>query len=180
MVNTHLHFDHCGWNTRIDRRRSRRPRFRTPRYIRAAGRTRACASPHRARPRQLLPGKFRAHGQDGAVAADRRQDERRSPRACSCSLPGHNRDMMCVRLTGGGQTAMLPGRSGAHDGASCRCPGSWASIFIPWIRWRISESGFRRLCAVTGWRFSAHDPGRPAARLRERDGKVVAEPVAVD
>ena len=37
-----------------------------------AGRARACAPSERARPGQLLPGKLRADGQDGAVVADRK------------------------------------------------------------------------------------------------------------
>ena len=94
-------------------------------------------------------------------------------------MPGNNRDMMCVRMTGGGQTAMM----------LADLVPTTAHLPLPWImgfdlypmetlenkrKW-IPEAVCGEWLAIFG-----HDPNVAAARLRERDGKVVAEPAEVD
>ncbi len=53
VVNTHLHFDHCGWNTRLVNGEAV-PAFPNARYIRAARRTRARRPP----PSATVPATF--------------------------------------------------------------------------------------------------------------------------
>jgi glyoxylase-like metal-dependent hydrolase (beta-lactamase superfamily II) len=94
-------------------------------------------------------------------------------------LPGHTNDMMGVRLSSGGQTAIF---------LSDLVPMT-AHLPLPWImgldsyplttlankkKWLpliVSESWLALFC---------HDGKIPAARLREQEGKIIAEPVVVD
>jgi glyoxylase-like metal-dependent hydrolase (beta-lactamase superfamily II) len=55
VVNSHLHFDHCGWNTRSDRA-SMAPTFPRRPLLRAARRMGACPAAYGTRPGQLHPG----------------------------------------------------------------------------------------------------------------------------
>ena len=78
VINTHLHFDHCGWNTRIVNGEAV-PTFPERALRRAARRTRTRQSAHRARPRQLFSGEFRAHGKIRAMVAARRRSRKSCP-----------------------------------------------------------------------------------------------------
>jgi len=80
VVNTHLHFDHCGWNTRVTNGNL------APTFPNGAGTSwqRGELEPRRATPAnatqaQLLRGKFRAHGQNRAMDLDRTVTRRRLP-----------------------------------------------------------------------------------------------------
>ncbi|MGH9863676.1 MAG: MBL fold metallo-hydrolase, partial [Candidatus Acidiferrales bacterium] len=90
-------------------------------------------------------------------------------------LPGHTRDMQGVRLSSAGRTAiffadLVPTR--AH------LPFAWIMGYDLYPlttleqkkRWIPEAVRNEWLC------FFAHDPDVPAAYLRERGGKVVAEP----
>jgi glyoxylase-like metal-dependent hydrolase (beta-lactamase superfamily II) len=87
--------------------------------------------------------------------------------------------MMCVRLSGGGKVAML----------LADLVPTTVHLPLPWImgfdlypmetlenkrKW-IPEIVHDDVLAIFG-----HDPNVPAARLQDRDGKVIPEPVSVD
>ena len=57
VINTHLHFDHCGWNTRMVNGEAI-PAFPECALHRPARRIRACQDAHRSRPRELFPENF--------------------------------------------------------------------------------------------------------------------------
>jgi glyoxylase-like metal-dependent hydrolase (beta-lactamase superfamily II) len=177
VVNTHLHFDHCGGNTRIVEGKLK-PTFPNARYIvqrgeleharHASERDRASYFPENYEP-MAETGQWELIAKDTEIV----------PGVQLIRVPGHNRDMMCVRLSGGGKVAML---------LADLIPMT-THLPLPWImgfdlypmetlenkrKW-VPEIVQDNVLALFG-----HDPKIFAARLQERDGKVVPEPVNID
>jgi glyoxylase-like metal-dependent hydrolase (beta-lactamase superfamily II) len=105
VVNTHLHFDHCGWNTRIVKGEAL-PVFPNARYVVQRGELEHAKSPtdrDRASyfPENFLPmekaGQWWLLDSDAEIVSG----------VELLRAPGHNADMMCVRLTGGGKTVFF-------------------------------------------------------------------------
>jgi glyoxylase-like metal-dependent hydrolase (beta-lactamase superfamily II) len=174
VIDTHLHFDHCGWNTRIVDGQTV-PTFPRAQYIVQKGELEHAKRPsERDRasyfPENFLPveqaGQFRLLEGDAEVA----------PGVECLRVPGHNRDMQCVRLSGGGKSAfcfvdLVP---------------TTAHVPFPWImaydlyplttlenkkKWIPQAAREEWLCIFS------HDPHVPLARLRERDDQYEVEPV---
>lgn len=175
VINTHLHFDHCGWNTRWDKDGRPVPTFPRARYYVQRGEYEHALQPTERDRASYLPENFRP-------LADTHQwvwlegDTEIAPGVEVVRVPGHTRDMQCVRLTAAGRTAfffadLVPTR--AH------LPSAWIMGYDLYPlttleqkkRWIPEAVRNEWLC------FFAHDPKVPAAYLREKGGKVVAEPV---
>ena len=166
VVNTHLHFDHCGWNTR-DADGKAVPTF-PQRAVRGAARgTRTRPASHRARPRQLFPGKFRADGgQPGNGGCSTKTCEI-APGVELIRVPGHNarHDVCAAHRRRTERPCSWP--IWCPPRRTCRRRGSWDSTLSDadareqekWI------AGDRR--ARAGWRSLRTIPWC-AARLRTR------------
>ncbi len=177
VINTHLHFDHCGWNTRIVEGKAV-PTFANARYVVQRGELEHAKQPtERDRASYLLDNfvPVEAAGQWSLLEGDREV----APGVELIRVPGHTRDMQCVRLRGGGKTAfffadLVP--------TAVHLPLAWIMGFdlYPMTtlenkkKW-IPEAAHGDWLALFG-----HDTSVRAAYLRERDGQYVAEPVEVD
>jgi glyoxylase-like metal-dependent hydrolase (beta-lactamase superfamily II) len=177
VINTHLHFDHAGGNTRIEKGRAV-PAFPNARYVlQRSELAHATAPTERDRasyfPDNFVPleaaGKLSLIGDDRVIA----------PGVELIRTPGHNADMMCVRLHGGGKVAFL------FDDLIPMTP----HLSLPWIMGydlyplQTLENKRKWIPQVVQGEWLAlfvHDPLVPAAYLRERDGKIEVEPVKVD
>jgi glyoxylase-like metal-dependent hydrolase (beta-lactamase superfamily II) len=178
VVNTHLHFDHCGGNTRVEKDKIV-PAFPNARYLVHRGEYQHALDPTERDRASYIPENFtpiEAAGQWTLLDGDRSQA---APGVELIRLPGHTAHMFGVKLTGGGKTAFLFGDLVPMT----------AHLPLPWImgydlypmttlenkkRW-ISEA------AREGWlALFAHDPRVPSAYLRERDAHWEAEPVNID
>lgn len=177
VVNTHLHFDHCGWNTRRIGERIV-PTFPRARYVVQRGELEHARQPNERDRASYLPENFVPIDETGQwQLADGNAEL--LPGVSLIVVPGHTRDMQCVKITSGGQNAILladlvPTR--AH------LPYAWIMGFdlYPMTTLENKKQWLPRL-AREGWLcLFAHDPDVPAAYLRERDGKFEAEPVSVD
>ena len=177
VINTHLHFDHCGGNTRVEKDRVVAA-FPHARYVVQRGEFEHAKNPsERDRASYMLEnyaplepaGKWSLLVDDRAIA----------PGVELIRVPGHTANMQCVKLTGGDQTAfffadLVP--TTAHLGLPWIMgydlyPMTTLENKKKWIPEAIRE----------GWiALFAHDPKVPAAYLRERDGKWEAEPVTID
>lgn len=177
VINTHLHFDHAGWNTRAVAGKMV-PTFPNARYVVQAGELEHAKRPTERDRASYLAENFapvEAAGQIWAVEGDREV----APGVEVLRVPGHTRDMQCVRITGGGKTAfffadLIP--------TSAHLPLPWIMGYDLYPMTTLENKKKWIPEAVRGgWIcLFAHDPEVPAAHLREREGRVVAEPVAAD
>jgi glyoxylase-like metal-dependent hydrolase (beta-lactamase superfamily II) len=177
VVNTHLHFDHCGGNTRLDKDKVV-PAFPNARYVTQRGEFDHATHPNERDHASYFPenfapieaaGRFEFLDDDRAIV----------PGVELIRVPGHTADMQCVKLTGGGKTAFL----------FADLVPTVAHLPLPWIMgydlypMTTLENKKRWIPAAVqeGWlALFAHDARVPAAYLRERDGQWKAEPVAID
>lgn len=174
VINTHLHFDHAGGNTRMDGQQAV-PAFRHARYVVQRGELEHAMNPTERDRASYFPENF-APISDAGLWDLVDGDTEIVPGISVERIPGHNADIQAVKITGGGKTVafvadLLPTR---HH------------VPLPWImaydlypmqsletkrRWipRIVNEGW---IVVFG-----HDPEIAAATLHDRDGKIEVEPV---
>ncbi|HMD32629.1 MAG TPA: MBL fold metallo-hydrolase [Candidatus Acidoferrales bacterium] len=173
VVNTHLHFDHCGWNTRLAGGHLS-PTFPYARYAVQRGELEWSAHPtERDRgsymAENIAPisdaGKWWLLDGDGEVA----------PGIRVIRVPGHNRDMQCVLLEGGGRTIFLP---------VDLCP-TRHHVATHWVmsydlypvqtmenkkKWLAEAARNNWLCVL------CHEADTPTGYMREHQGKLAFEP----
>jgi len=178
VVNTHLHFDHCGWNTRIVNGLAV-PTFPNARYFVHRGEFEHARRPSERDRASYFPDNFEPMAQSGQwqlVEGDRFEVV---PGVELIVLAGHTSEMLGVRLSSGGQIAIF---------LSDLVPTT-SHLPLPWIMgfdlypMTTLENKKKWLPQIAreGWlALFCHDGKTPAARLREQDGKIVAEPVVVD
>jgi glyoxylase-like metal-dependent hydrolase (beta-lactamase superfamily II) len=177
VINTHLHFDHCGWNTRIVDGRAV-PTFPNARYVVQLGELEHAKRPNERDQASYMSDNFlpiEAAGQWMLLEGDREI----VPGVEVIRVPGHNADMQCVRLSGGGKSAfcfvdLVP---------------TTAHVPFPWImgydlypmqtlenkkRW-IPEIALTEALAIF-----THDANVPSAYLRQRGDQFEVEPARVD
>lgn len=177
VVNTHLHFDHCGGNTRIiDGKLA--PTFPNARYVVQRNELEHARHASERDRASYFPENYEPMAQTGQWSL-LDGDEEIVPGVQLIRVPGHNRDMMCVRLSSGGQTAML----------LADLVPTTAHLPLPWIMgydlypMETLENKRKWIPEIIRDNVLAlfvHDPHVPAARLKEQGGKVVVEPVNAD
>jgi len=176
VVNTHLHFDHCGGNTRIEKDKVI-PTFPNARYVVHKGEFEHAKNPSERDRASYMPDNF------VPIEAARKysliEDDRViAPGVELIRVPGHTADMLCVKLEGGGRTAF-----------------SFADLIpmtphlgLPWImgydlypmKTLENKKKWIPKVAQEGWiALFTHDPRVPAAYLRERNGRWEPEPVSI-
>jgi glyoxylase-like metal-dependent hydrolase (beta-lactamase superfamily II) len=181
VVNTHLHFDHCGWNTRMVNGKAV-PTFPNARYIVQRGEFEHAWRPTERDRASYFPENFEpmaATGQWDLIDDDRAI----APGVELIRASGHTREMMIVRLSGGGKTAVF----------LADLVPTTAHVSYPWIMgfdlypMTTLENKKKWLPEIArhGWlTLFGHDRNMPAARLMqqnpEHDGKITVEPVALD
>jgi glyoxylase-like metal-dependent hydrolase (beta-lactamase superfamily II) len=177
VINTHLHFDHCGGNTRIEKDKVV-PTFPNAKYIVQKGEFDHAMHPNE-RDRASYFTENYAPLQAAGILSLVEGDTLVAPGVELVRVPGHTADMQCVKLTGGGKTAFF---------LADLVPMT-AHLPLPWIMgydlypMTTLENKKRWIPKVVqeGWLgLFVHDASIPAAYLRERDGKWEPEPVQVD
>ncbi len=177
VINTHLHFDHCGWNTRRQDGKLLAT-FPNARYVVQGGEL-----DHARRPTERDRASYLADNFLPIEAAGRfwlLEGDREVARGVEAlRVPGHTRDMQCVRLTGGGKTAfffvdLVP--------TTAHLPFHWIMGFdlFPMTTLENKKKWIPEAARNDWLCLFAHDPIVPAAYLRERDGKYEAEAVKVE
>jgi glyoxylase-like metal-dependent hydrolase (beta-lactamase superfamily II) len=177
VVNTHLHFDHCGWNTRrVDGKTL--PTFPNARYIVQKGELEHALHPTERDRASYIRDNFlpvEVCGQWWLLDGDREI----VPGVELIRVPGHTRDMQCVRLSGGGKTAfffadLVP--TVAH------LPYAWIMGYdlYPMTTLENKKKWIPEVARQGSLALFAHDAKVRAAWLRERDGQYEAEPVEVE
>ncbi|MFZ0736310.1 MAG: MBL fold metallo-hydrolase [Candidatus Acidiferrales bacterium] len=172
VINTHLHFDHCGWNTRIVDGRAV-PSFPNATYVVQGGELEHAKRPTDRDRASYFPENFlpiEAAGKFLLLEGDREI----LPGVELIRVPGHNADMQCVRLSGGGKSAfffvdLVP--TTAHLGY----PWIMAYDLYPLTTLENKKKWIPEVARTGTIALFAHDPKIPAAYLHERDGQFEAE-----
>ena len=157
------------------------PTFPNARYVVQRGELEHARHPTRARPRQLLPGQFRADGPDRANGGCSTAIRKLCPAWKLIRAPGHNarHDVRAAFRRRADAPCFWP--TWCRRPRTCPRPGSWASISIRCRRSRTRRSGLPKWCSKGWLAIFAHDRQSAAPHIcAKEDGKVVAEPVAVD
>ncbi|MBV9926863.1 MAG: MBL fold metallo-hydrolase [Acidobacteria bacterium] len=174
VVNTHLHFDHAGGNTRLDEEGRVVPTFPNARYFVSRSEYEHAESPHERDRASYLSENWRPLAESGQL--ELKEDEYEVvPGLRMENVPGHSRTMQCVKLERAGRTLygfadLVPTR--AH------LPVAWVMGYDLYPVETVEAK--RRLlpaAAREGWLcLFYHDPAEPLARLSEEGGKFSASP----
>ncbi len=183
VINTHLHADHCGWNTRqfedADARSGRlAPTFPRARYVIQRGEWDAATNPNeRTRAtylaENLLPLEEAGVLEliDGELAV--------TPEITIVPARGHTEDHASVVLTSAGETAIYVGDMVQHHVQLERT--AWVSAFdlLPLVSMETKKRVVERAIRERALIISVHSPFPGLGRLSPgEDGKRHWEPVA--
>lgn len=177
VINTHLHFDHAGGNTRVMDGRAV-PSFRKAQYVVQRGELEHAMAPTERDRGSYFAENFEPISESGQWQLTQ-GDQEILPGISVATIPGHNADIQAVKISGGGKTVVF-----VADLFPTR-----HHIALPWImaydlyplttletkRHWLSEIVKNKWIVVFG-----HDPEHAAATLHERDGKVHCEPVGLN
>jgi glyoxylase-like metal-dependent hydrolase (beta-lactamase superfamily II) len=173
VVNTHLHFDHAGGNTKTDDEGRAVPAFPNARYFVSRGEYQHAETPHERDRASYLPENWRPLKESGQLEL-KDADYEVVPGLRMETITGHSQTMQCVRLTRGGQTLF-----GFADLVPTR-----AHVALAWIMGydlypvETLEAKKRLLpqAARESWLcLFYHDAEAPLCRVVEEDGKLRAE-----
>ncbi len=175
VINTHLHFDHCGWNTRYENGKAV-PTFPRARYFVQGGEVEHGHLQHERDRVSYISDNY-----DPLVASGQMtllDGEREILPGISVRLyPGHTRHMQAVLVRSGGKTAcyisdLVP--SLAHLDLTWGMGYDLDPIAVIDNRKRFYEQAVREQWLVV----FTHEPHTPFAFLdRDEKGKVIAHPV---
>ena len=177
VVNTHLHFDHCGWNTRVVNGEAL-PVFSSARYMVQRGELDHAKAPSDRDRASYFPENFLPMEKSGQWSL-LEGDAEIVPGVEVIRAPGHNADMMCVRLTGGGKTVFFTADlvpTAAH------VPFPWIMGYdlYPLTTLESKKKWIPRAASEEWLVIFGHEARTPAGYLRERQGKYELEPVMID
>jgi glyoxylase-like metal-dependent hydrolase (beta-lactamase superfamily II) len=172
VINTHLHFDHCGWNTRRVEGKTV-PTFPRARYFVQRGEWQTAMNPSERERGSYIEEFFQPTRVETEFLEG---DAEIAPGIRVEVVPGHTRHMQCVRIESGKEYAYF---------ISDLVPSA-AHLAYPWImsldlfpmetlaakKRLLPELAERRAVVVF-----PHDTNVPWLRLVERDGKITGEPV---
>jgi glyoxylase-like metal-dependent hydrolase (beta-lactamase superfamily II) len=167
VINTHLHFDHCGWNTRRDGSKLV-PTFPRARYIIQQGEwEHACAPTERDRGSYIE--EFFAEAEKQTEFLD--GDTEVLPGIRAEVLPGHTRYLQGVRITSEGQEAyfisdLVPTLS------HLQYPWIMSFDLYPMETLANKKRLLPQLAAEKALVVFPHDPTVPWARVEVRNSKV--------
>jgi glyoxylase-like metal-dependent hydrolase (beta-lactamase superfamily II) len=176
VLQTHLHFDHCGWNTSLRNGRLV-PTFPRARYWLERGEVEHARSPSERDRASYDPRNWEPLFEAGVVELF---DERAVPidGVEAVKAPGHNADMCIVLFDGGDGERGVFWADLVPTAAHLPYPWVMGYDLYPLETMANKQSWLPR-AAEEGWLcIFEHDPETPLARLREqRPGRFEAEPV---
>ena len=172
VVNTHLHFDHAGGNTVLDREGRPAPAFPNARYFVSRSELEHAESPHERDRASYLAENWRPLAESGQLEPQP-DDYEVVPGLRMETVPGHSRTMQCVRLERGRRTLygfadLVPTR--AH------VPLAWIMGYDLYpVETLEAKKRLLPQAAREGWLcLFYHDPETPLCRLVEEEGKLRA------
>jgi len=104
VINTHLHFDHCGWNTVRDKNGKIGPTFPRAQYYAPEGEWQYAQRPSERDAISYIPDNYDPLVQSGQMTL-LKSGEEIVPGISVRTFPGHTASMQAVIVTSGGRTA---------------------------------------------------------------------------
>jgi glyoxylase-like metal-dependent hydrolase (beta-lactamase superfamily II) len=174
VINSHLHFDHAGGNTKFENDKGV-PTFPNAKYIVQAAEIAHATNPTERDRASYFEENFLPMQQSGqwhALAGDSEIVSGIS----AVGIPGHNADIQAIKLTGGGKTVffvadLFPTR---HH---LSLPWIMAYDLYPLQTLETKRKWLQTIVQENWIVVFGHDPDIPAATLQERDNKIAFEPV---
>ena len=174
VINTHLHFDHAGGNTRVVQNRVK-PTFRRARYVVQRGELEHAMNPTERDRASYFPENFGPISKEGLWdLVD--GDKEILPGISVSRIPGHNADIQAVTLAGGGKSLafvadLIPTRH--------HIPLPWIMAYdlYPLQTLDTKRQWIPRLVAEGTIVVFGHDPDVAAATLHQHDDKIEIQPV---
>lgn len=173
VANTHLHADHCGWNT-VRRGEAVVPTFPRARYFIAAGEYETAMHPN-----ERTRGTYFAENFEPLAATGQLEliDGEREilPGVHFVPAPGHTADHAMLVMSSGGETAIYTGDL-AHHAVQFERP-AWVAAFdvLPLISLETKKALAARAIRERALLISAHNAYPGTGYLVERDGRRVFE-----
>lgn len=174
VINTHLHFDHAGGNTRFADDRVV-PAFPRARYIVQRAELEHAMTPSERDRASYLPENF-VSITDAGLWDLLRGDQEILPGISVAVIPGHNASIQAVTISGGGKSLafvadLIPTRH--------HIPLPWIMAYdlYPLQTLETKRQWIPRLVADGTVVVFGHDPDFAAATLHTRDDKIEIEPV---
>lgn len=177
VINTHLHADHCGWNTRANGDAAV-PTFPNARYLIQRGEWEAAVSPNERTRATYLEDNLLPLEEAGLLEL---VDGELSvtPEITIIPTEGHTEDHASVVLTSGGETAIYIGDMVQHHVQLERT--AWVSSFdvLPLISMETKRRMVERAIADRAVIVSVHSPFPGLGRMtKSEDGRKHWEPLA--
>jgi glyoxylase-like metal-dependent hydrolase (beta-lactamase superfamily II) len=170
VANTHLHADHCGWNTVRDGSGNLRPTFPNARYYLQAGEYEAATHPNERTRGTYFAENFEplmASGQLNLVEGE----VELIPGARFWATPGHTQDHASIALTSGGETAIYTGDL-VHHAVQVERP-AWIAAFdiLPLQSLESKKKLAERALRDNALLICVHNPFPGVGRLTEANGR---------
>ena len=169
VVNTHLHWDHCGWNTALVHGATI-PTFPNARYYIQRGEWETALHPNeRTRAAYLQPNlaPLAESGQLELVEGE-------APISSSIKFlpaPGHTADHAAVVLSSGGETALYLGDLVQHPLQIDRPAWLAAMDILPLVTLETKKRIVEQAYATGALLITTHSPYPGAGRIRDEDGR---------
>ncbi|MYH68341.1 MAG: MBL fold metallo-hydrolase [Dehalococcoidia bacterium] len=169
VVNTHLHTDHCGWNT-VEQDGEPAPTFPNARYFIQEGEYEAAMHPNDRTRATYLAKNFEPLEQAGQLEL---VDGEREilPGITFLPTPGHTADHASVVLSSRGETALYTGDLVHHAVQAER--NAWISAFdiLPLVTLETKKQLMEKAVRERALLICVHNPFPGVGRLTEVDGR---------
>ncbi len=169
VVNTHLHADHCGWNT-VSEKGVLRPTFPNARYFIQEGEYATAMRPNDRTRGTYLPPNFEPLELAGQLELV--DGEREILRGVTfLPTPGHTADHASVVLSSGGETAIYTGDLVHHAVQMERA--AWIAAFdvLPLVSLQTKKEMVEYALQERALLICVHNPFPGVGRLTEVDGR---------
>ncbi len=176
VINTHLHFDHCGWNTALVHGAAI-PTFPNARYYIQRGEWDDALHPNERTRATYLADNLLPLSESGRLELVEGEQQVTSD-VRFLPTPGHTDAHAAVVITSGGETAIYIGDLVQHTLQLERAP--WVSAFdiLPLVTMETKKRLVAEAIGSGALLISPHIAYPGAGRLREHDGRPRFEPLA--
>ncbi|MGB4861117.1 MAG: MBL fold metallo-hydrolase [Tepidiformaceae bacterium] len=170
VANTHLHADHCGWNTVRDESGELRPTFPNARYFIQKGEYETASHPNERTRGTYFAENFEPLAASGQLELVEGETEL-MPGARFWATPGHTQDHASIALTSKGETALYTGDL-VHHAVQVERP-AWIAAFdvLPLMSLESKKKLAERALKDNALLICVHNPFPGVGRLTETAGR---------